>query len=71
MTSNIYSVDQSWFGFPARKRTYLYFSKCKPLPYPVTFDVAQVKVEKMSSKRRSDTTRQFADWLIACVNQIQ
>lgn len=25
ITQNIYSVDQSWWGFPARKRTYFVF----------------------------------------------
>lgn len=37
ITKNIYSVDQSWWGFKARKRTYLLFSKVKPLAFPLNF----------------------------------
>lgn len=38
VTKNIYSVDQSWWGFPARKRTWLFYSKIKPLSTPISFD---------------------------------
>jgi hypothetical protein len=34
LTKNIYSVDQSWWGFPAVKRTYLFFHECRPLSFP-------------------------------------
>jgi len=37
ITKNIYSVDQSWWGFKARKRTYLLFHKIKPLSFPLNF----------------------------------
>lgn len=35
ITKNIYSVDQSWWGFPAKKTTLLLFHNCKPLPFPL------------------------------------
>ena len=35
LTSNIYSIDQAWWGYAAHKPTYLFFSKCKPLSFPV------------------------------------
>ncbi|WP_124561457.1 hypothetical protein [Pedobacter sp. KBW01] len=64
------SIDQAWFGYPARKRTYLYFYGCKPLAFPLTFDLATKKVENMGQVARSVTTLQFAEYLISCVNQV-
>lgn len=69
--TNVYSVDQSWFGFPARKRTWLYFSKCKPLAMPIMLDIPKVRVQDMSYLDRSKTTLQFAVWLINCVKQLE
>lgn len=65
----IYSVDQFWFGFPARKRTYLYFSKCKPLPVSLRFDAIELTVGELRQERRSDTTIEFATWLINSINR--
>jgi hypothetical protein len=65
---NVYSVDQFWWGFPARKRTLLLFSKCKPISYPVRFDAVEKKVEDMDSRgSRSRMTLDFAQWLVDCV----
>jgi hypothetical protein len=58
------SIDQHWFGFPARKRTYLYFVGCKPLSFPLNFDLSRSKVQLLHSSKRSDTTIFFAKWLI-------
>ena len=61
------SVDQSLFGFPARKRTYLYFHGFKPLSFPLSFDLVQNKVEYLSQDARSYTTLPFATWLLNCI----
>lgn len=76
---NIYSVDQVWWGFPARKRTYLFFHKCKPLPFPIlnqlpTKVVAPVRGKKMygmhlKKSERSTTVLPFANWMIESINQ--
>lgn len=56
-------VDQSWFGFPARKRTWLYFHKCKPISHPLNFEYPKQKVALMSYLERSRTVEKFAVWL--------
>jgi len=63
------SVNQFWFGFPAQKKTLLYFSKCKPLPVPLRFEAVEKKVEQLHSSKRSVTTKQFAQWLIDSISQ--
>ncbi len=65
--NKVVSVDQFWFGFPARKRTYLYFVDCKPKSFPISFHAIEKKVSELSQKKRSETTAQFAEWLINCV----
>ncbi len=60
-------IDQFWFGFPARKKTWLYFSKCKPLQTPIRFDAIETDVRSMWSTDRSTTTKEFALWLIQCI----
>jgi hypothetical protein len=65
------SIDQSWFGFPARKRTYLYFSKCRPLSFPLSFDAPVKKVYQLGQVARSAMTLKLAKWLVACVSQIK
>lgn len=62
------SVDQFWFGFPARKPTWLYFSDCEPLPVPLRFDARETTVSKLWSNQRSITTVNFALWLKACID---
>lgn len=64
-------IDQFVFGFPARKRTWLYFHNCKPLAQPLRFDAIQSEVTRNLSYRsgkRSETTIQFATWLIDCIS---
>lgn len=63
------SINQFWFGFPCRKHTWLYFSKCKPLALPLRFDAIEKKVDQLHSSKRSDTTESFAMWLIACIEK--
>lgn len=69
--TSLYSVDQHWWGFPARKRTLLYFVGCRPISFPLNFDHYQVRdlTLGMDKRRRSDTILSFAMWLISCLNQ--
>jgi len=62
------SVDQSWFGFPARKRTYLCFRDCEPLPFPLSFDLPIYRsVSSMGGVSRSQMTLDMAQWLVESV----
>lgn len=61
-------VDQFLFGFPARKRTWLYVVGLRPgdVPgYPLRLGQASKLVEKMTGDERSRSTREFAEWLVA------
>lgn len=79
VTNNIYSVDQVWWGFPARKRTYLFFHYCKPLAFPVMQYLPTVRVgsrkgrkdTEISKTQRSTTVRAFAHWMIDSINQVK
>lgn len=62
------SVNQSWFGFPAEKKTYLYFKDCEPLATPLCFDAITKTVPQLSQKMRSYTTLEFANYLVSCIN---
>lgn len=69
------SVDQFWWGFTARKRTHLFFSKCRPLSTPLRFDATEWSVgmnrgkglPEIKKSQRSETTKEFATWLINCI----
>ena len=67
--NKIISIDQMWFGFPARKRTYLYFNKCIPLQYPISFDCPVKLVEYMSSSMRSRQPLSLCKWLVDCADK--
>lgn len=72
----IYSVDQSWWGFPARKRTYLYFHGYKPLAFPLSFDRITYKVGgnrngsliSMIKRDHSKMTLSFCQYLVDCLS---
>lgn len=67
-TAHIISVSQSWWGFPAQKRTYLYFHECKPcVPHPLSFDCITGNVSKMNASKRSLMPLSFCQWLCDCV----
>ena len=76
ITKGIYSVDQVWWGFPARKRTKLFFSKCKPLAMPILTYVPTIRVgsrrgkkdPEMPKSQRSTTVLAFAQWMIDCID---
>lgn len=63
-------IEQSWFGFPARKRTWLLFEGCKPLSFPLSFDAPIRKVDQLGRVQRSAMTLKMANWLVESVKQI-
>jgi hypothetical protein len=77
-------VDQFWWGFPARKRTTLFFYRCKPIQYPLNFDAVQytvalsrsnsknlmaTRLPEMKKSQRSITTLSFNQWLVDSILQ--
>lgn len=58
------SVDQSWFGFPARKRTLLWFVGYVPGSHPISFDCVTGCVQNMSSAARSLMPLSMCLWLL-------
>jgi hypothetical protein len=69
--NELFSVDQHWWGFPARKRTYLYFNKCGPDQLPLNFDAIKKNVSNMPQSQRSITTIDFAKWLVSSVRNVK
>jgi len=65
------SINQSWFGFPARKTTYLYFHGYKPLPHPLSFDPPSRSVQRMwgAGGERSRQPLAFCEWLIKSIER--
>lgn len=65
----VYQVDQSDFGFPAKKSTWLYVEGYKLYSLPIFVEARLLsKVEKMSQVDRSTTTIEFATWLLMSLN---
>lgn len=66
-------VDQHWFGFAARKRTWLYVVGVRgPLPpYPLKLGEGSSLVELMSREARSHTVPAMAEWLVAIARSTQ
>lgn len=65
--SQILSVDQCWFGFPARKRTYLLFNQCRHIPFPL-FTLPSVReLYYLPKDMRSRSTLSFNIWLVNSV----
>lgn len=63
------SIDLKHFGYPARKTTWLYFHKCKPIAHPITLDAVETTVTKLSQKKRSLTPHSMCEYLINCIKQ--
>jgi len=66
-------INQSYFGHPARKRTYLYFygiERFELLPCPISFDLVYGNVANMSKKLREHTPVNLAKWLIENLEKI-
>lgn len=60
-------VWQSWFGFRAKKRTWLYCWNIKLLPTPISFNAPTHNVERLTSSMRARQTPAFSEWLINSV----
>lgn len=77
------SLNQSWFGYPAKKNTWLYVVGCdiSDLPeMPLNFNAITKTVsgsknrnvlKELSHSERSRTTLQFNEYLIAVLNTIK
>lgn len=77
------SLDQSWFGYPAKKNTWLYVVGCEisdlpemPLSFnAITKTVSSSKkrnvLKEMSHSERSRTTLQFNEYLVTVLNTIK
>lgn len=64
------TVDQSWWGFRARKRTWLHFVGFHPCELPA-IDLRPVPVttvQNMDKTERSSMTLSFAQWLVKSVS---
>ena len=64
ITQHIYSVDQSWFGYPAKKTTWLWFNGYKPAAIPLMFEARTNRLARLSHPARSITTLAFNQWLV-------
>ena len=70
--SKIYSVNLSWFGYAAMKRTYLHYNRVSLASHPLSFDAITKKVSQNFNQRtRSLTPIAFNEWLIQSVLQSQ
>jgi len=71
----IYSVNLSWFGYTAAKRTYLYYNSLSLLSHPLSFDahtncVSTSKIRRlpeMTKSNRHITPVAFNEWLIQSI----
>lgn len=65
--SRCVSVNQSWFGFPARKSTLLYCNRTRLESFPLSFDLPATSVTDLHSSVRSRSTLSFNTWLVESV----
>src|SRR5436309_9276378 len=65
----IQSVDQHWWGFPTRKRTYLYLNLCSLLSHPLNFDKPQYWLKEIPQKKRSKMPVEFCKFLVDSVRE--
>lgn len=66
---NMLSVNQSWWGFPCTKRTYLYFHRCSAIAVPLSFDCVTKTVNQLHSSKRSIMPLSFCTYLVSCIDQ--
>ncbi len=64
----VISIDQFWYGYYCHKRTWLYFSKCKPLSVPLRFEYAPRQLNNLTHAQRAETTIQLATWLMKSIH---
>lgn len=68
------SIDQHWFGHPAKKPTYLYIVGIEPkqIPaYPISLNRWSNTIEKMSRHQREHTPLKLAKYLINIAELIE
>lgn len=53
--TKVISVNQHWWGFPARKPTLLYFNKCSHLSFPLSFSCVEFMLGTSKGKARGKT----------------
>jgi len=72
----IRSVNQCWWGFPAQKKTLLYFNQVEPLSFPVNFNAVEYMIStpknkhgrnlpEMKKAERSLMPLSFCQWLVS------
>lgn len=66
---NIISINQHWFGFPAQKRTWLYFTQVKPISFPLNFNCPVKTVTELHSSSRSKQPLSFCIWLVQSIQE--
>lgn len=64
----IFCIDQHWFNFPCRKRTWLYCHEIDLLPFPLNFNAYIRKVESLHSRTRSIMPIEFCKYLVDSVS---
>lgn len=65
----IQSVDQHWWGFPTRKRTYLYLNHCSLLSHPLNFDKPKYWLDEIAQKDRSKMPVEFCKYLVDSIRE--
>jgi hypothetical protein len=66
--TQLFSIDQHWFGFPGRKRTYLYSHKVNYSSFPLSLDAIPGDISNtLRSSERELTTVAFNEWLIKSI----
>lgn len=70
-TKNIYTVNQTWWNFPAEKRTLLYVHNVKLLPVYNSPGKITRSIQNMDTSQRSKMTLQFCEYLVNCVKNTE
>ena len=63
----MFKVNQSWWGFGAKKETILYCHNVKLLSYPLCFNAIKGKVHLMNKGKRSRMEESFCRYLVDCI----
>jgi len=67
--NKIFSVNQSWWGFPAAKKTYLYCNNVQLTNYSLSFNAIEKKVHQLNHRMRSRQTLEFCNFLVKSVQE--
>lgn len=58
-----HSINQSWWGYPATKKTYLAFRGCAPVAHPLSFDAPTRNVCQLGRRQRALMPLELCEWL--------